>query len=196
MSNNWWQEHMNDPKWIDIFKNDWVKDATAPSRVEFKKELIKMKDIDTVLECGCAYSVDSEWIREIGKNYFAIDFTPLFVEDCQKRGLDVVLGNIENIPYEDDSFDLVYCRHVLEHLSYYEKAISEMLRVAKKKVGVIFFLPLDKEEHIIFNEEMKLHHNVYGLEKFIAFVKGLGVKNFRYEVNVNLGKESILFLEK
>jgi predicted SAM-dependent methyltransferase len=40
--------------------------------------------------------------------------------------------NIEEIPFEDNEFDLVYCSHVLEHTEFPEKACEELKRIAKR----------------------------------------------------------------
>ncbi|HWY79359.1 MAG TPA: class I SAM-dependent methyltransferase [Candidatus Sulfotelmatobacter sp.] len=41
-------------------------------------------------------------------------------------------GNIYKLPYKTDSFDIIICTEVLEHLEYPEKALIELKRVAKK----------------------------------------------------------------
>jgi SAM-dependent methyltransferase/uncharacterized protein YbaR (Trm112 family) len=44
----------------------------------------------------------------------------------------LVIGDIESLPFKDQSFDFVYCSHVLEHTSNPQKAVSELIRVAKR----------------------------------------------------------------
>ncbi|MEZ5022789.1 MAG: class I SAM-dependent methyltransferase [Chitinophagales bacterium] len=39
--------------------------------------------------------------------------------------------NINNIQFEDNSFDRIICSHVLEHIETDEKAISELYRILK-----------------------------------------------------------------
>lgn len=41
-----------------------------------------------------------------------------------------VVGDIQDLPFKDNSFSYAYCSAVLEHLSYPEKACSEMSRIA------------------------------------------------------------------
>lgn len=43
-------------------------------------------------------------------------------------------GNIYDLPYKDNSFDLVVCTEVLEHLEDPTKALAELLRVTRKHV--------------------------------------------------------------
>lgn len=53
-------------------------------------------------------------------------------EDLKKLGIPFVEASVENLPFEDKSFDYVYCSHVLEHVEEPEKAIKEIQRVGKK----------------------------------------------------------------
>ncbi|MEA3489889.1 MAG: methyltransferase domain-containing protein [Candidatus Omnitrophota bacterium] len=43
---------------------------------------------------------------------------------------------LPNLPYEDNSFDTVICSDVLEHLSYDKEAITELSRIARKKMVI------------------------------------------------------------
>lgn len=43
-----------------------------------------------------------------------------------------VEANIEDLPFCDNSFDFVYCTHVLEHVGNPEKACRELMRVASR----------------------------------------------------------------
>jgi SAM-dependent methyltransferase len=66
------------------------------------------------------------------KSYVRADIDP-------KRG-DVVV-NIEKIALPDDSFDLVICSHVLEHVDD-ERALAELFRVLKPNGKLIAMVPL------------------------------------------------------
>ena len=44
----------------------------------------------------------------------------------------LVVGDIENLPFADKSFDFVYCSHILEHTTDPTRAISEITRIGKR----------------------------------------------------------------
>ena len=56
--------------------------------------------------------------------------------------------DIHEIPFEDNSVDIIFCNHVLEHVDDDKKALSEMRRVLKPGgwaiLQVPFFYPLPK----------------------------------------------------
>lgn len=47
----------------------------------------------------------------------------------------------DDIPYEDDTFDLVICNQVLEHLKNYRKVIDDIVRVTKKGGYILIGIP-------------------------------------------------------
>ncbi len=51
--------------------------------------------------------------------------------------------DIRDMPFDDNSFDVVLCNHVLEHIDDDKKAISEIRRVLKKGGWAILQVPLD-----------------------------------------------------
>ncbi|HEX5742642.1 MAG TPA: methyltransferase domain-containing protein [Flavobacteriaceae bacterium] len=54
-----------------------------------------------------------------------------------------VKADILNLPFDDNSFDVVFCNHVLEHIIDDQKAMSELYRVMKKGGFGIFQVPQD-----------------------------------------------------
>lgn len=66
---------------------------------------------------------------------FGCDFSEELVSICKSDGLNVIYGDILDIPFETDSFHYTICIAVIHHLSTVEKrvkAINEIMRVTKK----------------------------------------------------------------
>ncbi|MCQ4034823.1 class I SAM-dependent methyltransferase [Kaistella montana] len=53
-----------------------------------------------------------------------------------------VKADILDLPFEDESFDVIFCNHVLEHIEDDTKAMSELYRVMKKGGWGIFQVPM------------------------------------------------------
>src|SRR3989344_278280 len=53
----------------------------------------------------------------------------------------IVIGNIEKIPFKDNSFDCVTGLWVLEHLENPEKVLDQIYRVLKPRCKFIFAAP-------------------------------------------------------
>jgi ubiquinone/menaquinone biosynthesis C-methylase UbiE len=132
---SWWQNRLSDDKKFERFA-EMLQSQKALIR-RGVKEYIKGTDYKTMLDCGAGLCRDGAGLQDIIK-WYGIDITPIFVQKGKKNGFRIKLGSIEDIPYKM-KFDLVYCKAVLEHLRYYEYALLEMNRVAKKEVMVVFF---------------------------------------------------------
>ena len=66
---------------------------------------------------------------------YGCDFSKSLVNICLQKNLNVICGDILDIPYKTDSFDYTLCIAVIHHLSTIEKrkkAIEELERVTKK----------------------------------------------------------------
>lgn len=53
-----------------------------------------------------------------------------------------VKADILDLPFEDESFDVIFCNHVLEHIIDDKKAMSELYRVMKKGGWGILQVPM------------------------------------------------------
>jgi len=63
-----------------------------------------------------------------------------------------VKADICNLPFDDNSFDVIFCNHVLEHISDDTKAMQELYRVLKPNGMGIFQIPEDLSRAITFED--------------------------------------------
>ncbi|HPH78608.1 MAG TPA: class I SAM-dependent methyltransferase [bacterium] len=57
------------------------------------------------------------------------------------NGKKIVDADAANLPFDDESFDFVYCSHLLEHVTDPIKVVEEILRVTKKDGGGYLEVP-------------------------------------------------------
>lgn len=57
-----------------------------------------------------------------------------------------VKADLLDLPFEDESFDVIFCNHVLEHIVDDHKAMSELYRVMKKGGWGIVQVPMKNSE--------------------------------------------------
>ncbi|MDD4994894.1 MAG: class I SAM-dependent methyltransferase [Patescibacteria group bacterium] len=94
-----------------------------------------------MLDVGCGTGMLMKELKKFGVCY-GVDNSPLAVNFCKQNFLENVdLGDITNIQFPDNFFDVVICLDVLEHVSDDNKAISELKRVVKKEGIIIIFVP-------------------------------------------------------
>ena len=72
--------------------------------------------------------------------------------------------NIEDTGLDDDSYDMIICNHVLEHVSDYKKALRELYRIIRPGGRIILSFPVDPslttvyEDNTILSEEERVRH--------------------------------------
>lgn len=87
------------------------------------------------LDVGCGPgALTGELVRRLGAaRVSACDPSPPFVADCARRnpGVDVRRGAAEELPFDDDAFDLAAAQLVLHFVSEPSRAASELCRVVR-----------------------------------------------------------------
>ena len=125
--------------------------------------IVGREDASTVVESVTVPRREVERIREIAAAagpdgaVLGIERDPVHIECArtlaQKQGADALEireGDALDLPLSDDetgSFDLVYCRFVLEHLPNPLEAVKEMLSAAPEDCGLAFVLIQHLDPH-------------------------------------------------
>lgn len=103
----------------------------ADDRVrEYKFAQKNLGKFSRVLDLG---SGTGTFLEFIGEKAVGLEFNLENVEYCQNRNLNVVHGDARSIPFNNDTFDAVFCSHLLQVFSPNEIAsvFKEINRVLK-----------------------------------------------------------------
>jgi 2-polyprenyl-6-hydroxyphenyl methylase/3-demethylubiquinone-9 3-methyltransferase len=96
------------------------------------------------LDVGCGGGFSCEFMAELGAVVSGIDQSAKCIESAQEHAdssglkIDYRCGFSEKLLYEDNTFDIVICVDVLEHIADLDKTIIEIHRVLKPQ-GLFFF---------------------------------------------------------
>lgn len=93
------------------------------------------KDIE-ILEIGGRNGFQAQIISEEGFNVTSIDINPIYPQIYPVKE-----GDITNLEFQDDTFDIIYSSNMLQEISDIEKAFLEMKRVLKKDGMIIHVVP-------------------------------------------------------
>jgi len=63
-----------------------------------------------------------------------------------------VKADICNLPFEDNSYDIIFCNHVLEHIPDDTKAMQELFRILKPKGMAILQIPQELDRETTFED--------------------------------------------
>jgi SAM-dependent methyltransferase len=85
-----------------------------------------------VLEVGPGPGELSERIqRELGADVVAVDISERMVELAKARGVEAIVGDVQRLPFPDESFDCAVAAWMLYHVPDVELGISELARVLR-----------------------------------------------------------------
>ena len=94
-----------------------------------------------ILDVGCGTGANLLMLSKYGEAE-GVDVSEDALAFCRERGLDkVILGNGEELPYEDGTFDLVTAFDVVEHMDDDLAGLREMRRVLRPGGRVLLFVP-------------------------------------------------------
>ncbi len=151
------------PAWIDRFIEPYL-----PGKRSF-------------LSVGCGPAV---FLREIAENHpeldvAGVDISSARIRDAAQRlrGLSnarACLGNATSLPFESNSFDMVFCRFLVEYLPDKALAVREMARACKPG-GTVLLQDLDGQLVWHFPEDAELQA---ATEKIVDYLAKTGFDPF------------------
>ncbi|MDP6490838.1 MAG: methyltransferase domain-containing protein [Kiritimatiellia bacterium] len=124
-----------------------------------------------VLELGCGSGWAAEWLARLGFKVTALDINADMLEFGRERmaackrafpetpmSVDFVTGDAEELDFDDETFDAVFCLNSMHHIPDIPKALTEIHRVLKKGGRFLFFEPGEGHaEAEVSKREMEEH---------------------------------------
>jgi ubiquinone/menaquinone biosynthesis C-methylase UbiE len=105
---------------------------TGPNPRELALEAVAEAQPRRVLEVGCGQGWASEWIKdELGAEVVAVDQSERMVELTRRRGVDAHVGDVQDLAFEDGSFDAALAAWMLYHVPDLDRGLSELARVLR-----------------------------------------------------------------
>ncbi len=115
---------------------DGYHDATARATLQSIPALlgaVRLYPEATLLDAGCGPGYVAGAASVLGADCKGLDFSPSMVAAAKRRypGTAFVQGDVEALPFEDNSFDAVVSNIVLFHVTNPAVAVTEAFRVLK-----------------------------------------------------------------
>lgn len=123
-------------------KSPYFKIIESITKRCIKENVSSLKD-KKVLDAGCGTGRNISLFLELGADkVHAFDYNPKMLEFAKKKfsrnsKVKLSLGDVQDIKYPDNFFDVTGCFKVLAHVPSIQKAIKELARVTKKE-GILF----------------------------------------------------------
>ena len=144
------------------------------------------KKLKKVLDAGCGTGVYSFTLSNKAKEIYAIDISKKKIDYCRKinhfDNINFEIGNLTKLRYKDNSFDLIICSDVFEHIKDDEKAFKELARTLDYNGTAIITLPINSKANKL-NYKLYEHERAgYSLEDIKKWCKkyDLSILNHEY----------------
>jgi len=128
----------------DFFQSELVSDSPIS-----KAKRIKLRDVKISSRLKVLHFAPEQEFYKRFKKQTNIDYT---TTDLLSPLADVK-ADICNLPFEDNTYDVIFCNHVLEHIPNDTKAMQELYRVLKPGGMGIFQIPQDLARATTFSDD-------------------------------------------
>ena len=133
-----------------------------------------------VLDIACGTGYGSFFLSHHALKVVGIDINEEVINENKtkyiKRNLDFLVGQIDNIPIEDNSIDVVVSFETIEHVHNAKKTLSEIKRVLKKNGLLIISTP-----NKFFSDKYQIKNPFHIKEYDVDEFKNLILEYFQYQ---------------
>ena len=140
------------------------------------QEYIQEKNVQNILELGCGQGYNTCLLapKNPAIQFRGIDLTPQNVKRAKEKSVNLTntffdIGNFENLPYEDNHFDLLFAIETLCHAIDRERVLKEAYRVLKPAgIFIVFdgFSKSSKFDDVYTEQARQLLALAFALPKF------------------------------
>jgi ubiquinone/menaquinone biosynthesis C-methylase UbiE len=103
---------------------------------------VKKRKPTSILDNGCGSALMSRELAGSGHSVVGLDISnELLKRVATTANLQLVVGDSENLPFDNSVFDCVICSEVLEHIKDNQPAIKEIRRVMKEDGFAVISVP-------------------------------------------------------
>jgi len=125
-----------------------------------------------VLDVGCGQGTALDLFARAGMRPIGITVNAADLDACRVRGFDVRAMDQSFLDFPDASFDLVWCRHCIEHSVMPFFTLHELTRVLKP--GGVLYLEVPAPDTSAEHEKNLNHYSVLGKRAWASLLERLG----------------------
>jgi ubiquinone/menaquinone biosynthesis C-methylase UbiE len=172
----------------------------SQSRLMYKKVALKIEKFknESILDLGCGKGLFLEIIKDYKSKLYGADISPEMIKYAQERVgnyVELKVADSENLPWGDNTFDIIVCILSFHHYSNPEKSLEEMKRVLKNNGHInIAELYLPEPLRYLTNLYMRSKFNrtgdvkVYSKNEWLKMLTNIGI------ININIEKTNSFYL--
>ena len=124
---------MTDSKYIEvIYSVDNKPFTNYPNKlIKYLTKIYNLKSDSKILELGCGRGECLNEFTKLGMSGYGVDISNYANKICENAEIKTFDITKEDIPYQNDYFDIVFSKSFIEHFYYPEHVFKEAYRVLK-----------------------------------------------------------------
>ena len=163
---------------------------------EFFLKLVDFEKGQSLLDVGCGTGHFSFWFHDLGFKVVGMDISTEMLKVARSKikneKIRFIQADAYDLPFPDNSFDLVVFITTLEFLSQPERALCEAFRVSRSKIflGVLgrwSFLAFKRRLRALFKESTYRRAKFYSVRELRELLRGC-VSADRDDIEIRSGK--------
>lgn len=193
----WWNKHLVNPEMMETYKG-WLQDYNNVSKKQVRN-YVESKGYRSIVDFGCGPATEFFGYKSDGYeiDYLGIDSCTEISKLNKSRGVPFLLEDISDTSLEDESFEVVFGRHILQHQPSFHYVLDEMIRVAKKEAIHVFTPSPGNIDIIHYDESDNLYQNTYSKKSIEDYIpNNLSFEWQSVPNSMENGGEIILFIRK
>lgn len=132
---------------------------------------LRAKPTDVVLDLGCGRGDNAVYFSQKAKKVIGVDIKK-WKEwgKLKSKKLEFLISDARDLPFKDESFDVVFTKDTLHHILDKEKVLKEIKRVTKKE-GRIYIVEVNRYNPIAYiHLTLMGHHEHFSRGQFRKLV--------------------------
>ncbi len=129
-----------------------------------------------VLDVGCGHGLALKAFRDRECRPIGVGFGDE-AEKCRIEGFEIVEEDMSFLDFPDETFDVVWCRHVIEHSIFPYFTLSEMFRLLK--TDGVFYMEVPAPATSCKHETNPNHYSVLTQEMWLSLLQRIGFTQIR-----------------
>ena len=166
-----WSHYLRHKEW-DVFGGEGFR-VWGHGDFPFVVSLIP-DGVKNILEIGCADGYMLHLMKEKGMDPIGLTYSDGEKKCCDEHGLKAIVGDMHDLPFENQQFDAVISRQTIEHALSHVMVLCEMNRVTKIGGYNIMHVPyaINCDEDV--NKDNRWHFCAFSPEQWKYFLKMFG----------------------
>ena len=180
------------------YRDDQSEQASGPYRHHLRRRLRYLSSVLTnheicgskndesvLLDLGCGDGENLTWLRDFAGQIYASDYNALRISRITPMdGECIFIADITDYPALDESFDIVFFNHVLEHIPNDRLALEEVRRITKN--GGLIILGVPNEGSLFWRIAYRLQPKSRLSTDHVHFYRMKGLKDLCLEAGLSI----------